>query len=249
MRREAELFFENVIREDRSILELLDADYTFVNERLAKHYGLQGVSGEKFQKVSLAGTRRGGVLTMASVLTVTAMPSRTSPVKRGKWILEQILGTPPPPPPPDVPPLSDKPQDVSTASLRERFEKHRADPNCSVCHARLDPIGFAMENFDAVGAWRDKDGAFPIDSTTTLPNGQILHGAADLKKMILSRKKDFVRCLVEKMTTYALGRGIEPFDRCTVKEICESAEKNNYGFSTIVWGIVSSDAFQKRRSK
>jgi mono/diheme cytochrome c family protein len=250
MKKEAELFFSTVIKEDRSILELLDSDYTYVNERLAKHYGMTDVKGEDFKRVSLAGTHRGGVLTMASVLTVTAMPSRTSPVKRGKFVLEQILGTPPPPPPPEVPALPDKREDVQAASLRQRLEKHRSNPNCAVCHQRMDPIGFAMENFDAIGAWRDKDaGGHAIDTSGKLPNGQVVDGPENLRKVLVSRKGDFLRCVTEKMLTYALGRGMEEYDRCTVKEICLSVEKNNYRFSSVVDAIVQSDAFLKRRGK
>ena len=250
MKKEAELYFSTVIKEDRSILELLDSDYTYVNERLAKHYGIPDVKGDDFKRVSLAGTHRGGVLTMASVLTVTAMPSRTSPVKRGKFILEEILGTPPPPPPPEVPALPNKPEDVQAASLRARLEKHRSNPNCAVCHQRMDPIGFAMENFDAIGQWRDKDtGGHPIDSAGKLPNGQAVDGPDGLRKVLVSKRSDFVRCMVEKMLTYGLGRGMEEYDRCTVKEICKTVEKNNYRFSSVVDGIVQSDAFLKRRAK
>ncbi|HEV8290528.1 MAG TPA: DUF1592 domain-containing protein, partial [Tepidisphaeraceae bacterium] len=250
MKKEAELFFSTVIKEDRSILELLDSDYTYVNERLAKHYGMTDVKGEDFKRVSLAGTHRGGVLTMASVLTVTAMPSRTSPVKRGKFVLEQILGTPPPPPPPEVPALPNKPEDVQASSLRARLEKHRSNPNCAVCHQRMDPIGFAMENFDAIGAWRDKDtGGHAIDTAGKLPSGQAVDGPDGLRKVLVSKRGDFVRCMVEKMLTYGLGRGMEEYDRCTVKEICQSVEKNNYRFSSVVDAIVQSDAFLKRRAK
>ena len=249
MIQEAEMFFANIIKEDRSILELLDADYTFANGRLARHYGIQNVSGSGFDKVSLKGTNRGGVLTMGAVLTVTAMPARTSPVKRGKFILEQILGTPPPPPPADVPALPDKPQDTKAASLRERLEKHRSDPNCAICHIRMDPIGFSMENFDAVGAWREEDGGFKIDTAGQMPDGTKLNGPADLKKMLLSRKSEFVTCLTEKMLTYATGRGMEHQDRCTVREIVKQVEQDNHRFSALVVAIAKSDAFQKRRGK
>jgi hypothetical protein len=250
MKKEAELYFSTIIKEDRSILELLDSDYTYVNERLAKHYGIQNVKGDDFKRVSLAGTHRGGVLTMASVLTVTAMPSRTSPVKRGKFVLEQILGSPPPPPPPEVPNLPNKPEDVQAASMRQRLEKHRANPSCAVCHQRMDPIGFSMENFDAIGAWRDKDaGGHAIDTSGKLPNGQALDGPDGLRKVLVTKKAEFTRCMLEKMLTYALGRGMEEYDRCTVKEICQSVEKNNYKFSSVVDGIVQSDAFLKRRAR
>jgi hypothetical protein len=252
MRRETELFFESIMKEDRSVLEFLTADYTFVNEPLAQHYGLKNANvkgDEDFVKVSLAGTPRRGVLTQGSILTLTAMPTRTSPVKRGVFILEQILGTPPPPPPPNVPPLADKPADEQTAPLRERLAKHRADPTCASCHVRMDGLGFALENFDPVGQWRDQEGRFPVDSTGELVGGKKIKGAEGLRELLVGRKSDFVRCLAEKMLTYALGRGIEEYDRCTVKDITREVEKSEYRFSGLVMGIVKSDAFMKRRSK
>jgi hypothetical protein len=250
MKTEAEQFFQTLISEDHSVLDVLDCNYTYVNETLAKFYGIPNVQGEKFQKVTLPPTlHRGGVLTMAGVLTVTAMPSRTSPVKRGKYILEQILGTPPPPPPPDVPALKDKQKDTDSASLRQRLEAHRTDPTCASCHKRMDPIGFALENFDAIGKWRDKDGNFDIDPSGVLPNGRKIGGSDDLKKALLDRKDDFVRCLVTKMLTYATGRGVEPYDRCTIDDVCASVKQNNYRFSAVLTGIVKSDAFQKRRAE
>ncbi|MDB5355149.1 MAG: Protein of unknown function (DUF1587)/Protein of unknown function (DUF1592)/Protein of unknown [Phycisphaerales bacterium] len=252
MRREAEMFFENMVKEDRSVLELLDCDYTFVNARLAKHYGIEGVKGDEFRRVSLseageAGKHRGGVLTMGGVLTVTAMPTRTSPVKRGKFVLEQILGTPPPPPPPEVPALPDKPRDQKSASVRQRLERHRADPTCASCHMRMDPLGFAMENFDALGAWREKDGGFPVDPTGKLPDGTALDGPDGVKKALMARKELFVRCLAEKLLTYALGRGTEYYDTCTVRDIAQNVQKNDYRFSAMIGAVVKSDAFLKRR--
>ena len=248
LKKEVEVFCQSIIAEDKSVLDLIDCNYTFVNEKLGKFYGINGVTGESFKKVPLAAdSHRGGILTMAGVLSVTAMPSRTSPVKRGKFILEQILGTPPPAPPPDVPPLSDKKNDVEKASLRVRLEAHRADPTCASCHKKMDPIGFAMENYDAIGRWRDKDGGFAIDPSGVLPNGKKIAGMNDLKKSILDKKDGFVRCLVTKMLTYSLGRGIEPSDQCTVDDICNSVKQNNYRFSSILTGIVNSDAFKKRR--
>jgi len=247
MKQEAELFFRQVVKDDASVLDLISANYTFLNERLAKFYGIPNVTGENFRKVTLPGdAHRGGVLTMAGVLTVTAMPSRTSPVKRGKYVLEQILGTPPPPPPPDVPALSTK-KGAEPASLRQRLEQHRADPTCASCHKRMDPIGFALENYDAIGHWRDKEGTFTIDASGVLPGNKKINGADDLKKVILERKDDFARCLVEKMLTYAIGRGIEPYDRATVDDICEGMRKDNYRFSSVLAGIVESDAFLKQR--
>jgi hypothetical protein len=249
MTREVELFFANLVAEDRNILELLDSDYTFVNERLAKLYGIVGVTGDEFRRVSLAGTPRGGVTTMAGVLTVTAMPSRTSPVKRGKFVLEQLLASPPPPPPPNVMPLSERRDEVKKGSVRQRFEAHRADASCVACHARMDPIGFAMENFDGIGRWRDKDGDFAIDAAGALPEGESFNGPTELRKVLMTRKDEFVRAMVEKMLTYALGRGLQNADRRTVREIAADVAKDGYRFSALVNGIVASDAFQKRRAK
>jgi hypothetical protein len=249
MKEETELFFENVVKKDCSILDLLEGNYTFVNGPLAKLYGIKGVTGDDFQRVSLEGTHRGGVMTMASVLTLTAMTTRTSPVKRGVFVLDNILGTPPPPPPPAVPSLSDKPRDEARAPLRERLALHRVDPACSVCHMRMDGIGFSLENFGPLGEWRDKEGRFPIDSTGELIGGHKINGPQGLRGLLASRKNDFVRCLTEKMLTYALGRGMQDYDRATLKEIGLNTEKNNYRFSALISGIVKSDAFQKRRSK
>lgn len=249
MRREAEVFFANLVRQDRSVLEMLDADYTFMNERLAKHYGVEGVTGDDFRRVPLKPElKRGGVLTMAGVLTVTAMSSRTSPVKRGKFILDQVLGLPPPPAPADVPALEET-KVVTGATQRERIEKHREDPSCFVCHIRMDPIGLSLENYNAIGKWRDADGPFKIDPSGKLPEGQTIDGPAGLKKVLLEQKNDFTRCLVEKMTVYALGRGLGRTDKCTVRDVVESAQKNDYKMSSVILGIVKSDAFQKRKGR
>lgn len=249
MLRETELFFENVIREDRSILDFIDSDYTFVNERLAKHYGLSGVRGEEFRRVSLTGTPRGGILTQAAVLSVTSNPTRTSLVKRGKWILDNILGTPPPPPPPGVEELKDDKQAALSGTVRQRTEQHRANPNCASCHQRMDPLGFGFENFDAIGAWRTHEGKHAIDSTGTLPGGQSFKGPAELRKILKTRQEAFTRCLTEKLLTYALGRGVERYDRCAIDDIVKSAGKDHYKFSRLVIDIVKSDPFQKRRGK
>ncbi len=253
MRREVEMFFASVLHEDRSVMTLLDADYTYLNERLARHYGIPNVTGEEFRKVSLAGSstagRRGGVVTMAGVLTLTSMPARTSPVKRGKWILSEILGDAPPPPPPGVPTLPSKPVDGSPLTFRQRLEQHRVDVTCASCHARMDPLGFALEHFDAVGAWRDLDGTHAIDATGKFPGGQSFDGSEALKHILLARQNDFVRCLVEKMLTYALGRGLEDYDRRTVYEICQRVAQSDYKSSSVVLAIVNCDAFQKRRMK
>ncbi len=247
MRSETEQCFAHIIREDRSVLELLDADYTFVNERLAAHYGLSGVTGSEFRKVSTAGTPRGGLLTHASILTVTSNPTRTSPVKRGRWVLEQLLGAPPPPPPPDVPELKDNAVDA-TASLRVRMEQHRANLSCAACHARMDPLGFGLENFDAIGAWRDKDGEAAIDASGALPAGGAFNGPVELKGVLKSKAGQFRRCLAEKMLTYAIGRGVERYDRRAVAGITAALEADGDKFSRLVLAIVDSQPFQMRRA-
>ena len=246
MQREVELFFASIVHDDRAIGDFLHADYTFLNERLAKHYGIEGVKGDQFRRVPLLDKRRGGVVTMASVLTVTSNPTRTSPVKRGKWILEEILGSPPPPPPPGVSDLPDDKKDVARGSIRSRMEKHRADPNCASCHAKMDPLGFALENFDAIGAYRTLDGKFPVDSSGLLPDGQAFKGPVELKAVLMTRIKPFSHALTEKMMTYALGRGLEYPDHCVVDKLSESLIRDGGQFSRLISGIVHSDPFQKR---
>jgi mono/diheme cytochrome c family protein len=243
MRQETEMFFAAIMREDRSVLEFLDAEYTFVNDRLAKHYGLPDVEGKEFRRVSLDPSRRGGVLGQASVLTVTSNPTRTSPVKRGKWVLDNLLGTPPADPPPDVPPLEEK---MLVGTLRQRMEQHRENAACASCHKVMDPLGFGLENYDGVGAWRDKDGEFAIDASGELPNGQKFAGPQELRQVLKSRQDDFLHCLAEKMLTYGLGRGVEYSDRCTVREIAASTAAGEYKFSSLILAVVASDAFQKR---
>jgi hypothetical protein len=201
------------------------------------------------RRVDLVDPRRGGVLTMGAVLTVTSNPTRTAAVKRGKWVLETILGTPPPPPLPDAGELKDETDQDRTLSLRQRLEKHRADPSCANCHKRMDPIGFAFENYDAVGAWRDRDGAHPIETAASLPDGSSFQGPVELKALLLSRKDDFVRCLTEKMTTYALGRGVEYYDASTVKSIRAALAERGYRISTLVTEIARSYPFQHRREQ
>jgi mono/diheme cytochrome c family protein len=249
MQKETELFFESIVKEDRGILDFLDADYTFVNERLAKHYGIAGVRGEEFRRVSLAGTARGGILTQASILTVTSNPTRTSPVKRGKYILENILGTPPPPPPPDAGELNDSKEVVDSAPLRKRMEQHRANPNCAVCHQRMDPLGFAFENFDAIGAWRDKDGRFPIEPAGSLPDGTSFQGPEQVRAALKGKAKEFRKCLTEKLLTYGLGRGLEPSDKCSVDQLADNVARQNDRFSSLVMAIVQCEPFQMRRGK
>jgi mono/diheme cytochrome c family protein len=249
MQKETELFFAALLKEDRPVHDLIDADFTFVNERLARHYGLADVRGQEFRRVSLAGTQRGGILTHASVLTVTSNPTRTSPVKRGKWILENLLGTPPPPPAPDAGELQEDKDGNQTLSLRQKMELHRVNPSCATCHQRMDPLGFAFENFDAIGAWRTHDGKFPIDSSGTLPGGQTFKGPNELKDLLKKQKEQFARCLSEKMLTYALGRGLEFYDKCAVDRIVEALNKNDHRFTVLVHEVVKSDPFQKRRGK
>lgn len=247
MQHETEAFFEHIVREDRPVLDFLNANYTFANERLAKHYGLKEVTGEKFQRVSLKGTGRAGVLTQGAILTLTSNPTRTSPVKRGKYVLENILGTPPPPAPPNVPEL----QEVKlTGTLRQRLEQHRENPTCASCHARMDPIGFGFENFDGVGAYREKDEDFPIDPSGQLVSGESFNGAPALAAMLAkSKREEFVRCLSEKMLTYAIGRGPEFYDKCALDEISKGVSRKGYRFSSLILEIVRSVPFQQRRGE
>ena len=250
MRKETELFVLAVIREDRSVLDLLDADFTFVNEPLAKLYGIGGVQGEEFQRVSLDASQRGGILTQASILTVTSNPNRTSPVKRGKWILENLLGTPPPPPPPDVPELEEKKEANNATTLRARLELHLTNPGCASCHERMDPLGFALENYDAIGGWRTTDGGQPIDSEGKLPDGKSISGARELRRLLVEQRKDqFVECLTEKLLIYALGRGLDYQDKCTVDAVKAAAAKDDYRFSRLVVEIVRSEPFMRQGPK
>jgi hypothetical protein len=233
------------MRENRSIFEFIDADYTYLNDRLARHYGIDGVRGGEFRRVGLSDRRRGGVLTQASVLAITSSPTRTSPVKRGKWILEQILATEPPPPPANVEQLEDAKE--LTGTLRQRFEQHRSKPACAICHKQMDPLGFGFENFNALGQWRDKDGPTPIDASGELPDGRKFAGPAELKKILLSDDAKFRRCLAEKLLTYGLGRGLEYYDRCAVDDICKELKAGGDRFQALVSAVVKSEPFQKRR--
>ena len=244
--RETQLFLEHLVRGDRSVLELLDADYTFLNEGLADFYGIDGVEGGYFRRVPLAGTGRGGILTQGGVLMVTSYPTRTSPVLRGKWILENLLGAPPPPPPPDVPELEAE-AGSSTGGLRAALERHRANPACAVCHARLDPLGFALENFDAVGAYRAEEDGVAVDASADLPDGTVIAGADGLRAMLLDRRQEFVEALAEKLLTYAIGRGLEAPDRPAVREIRRRVESDGYRFSALVSAVVDSVPFSMRR--
>jgi hypothetical protein len=247
--RETELFFDHVVRADHSVRELLAADYTFVNERLAQHYGIAGVQGTEFRKVALAGTGRGGVLTHGSVLAVTSNPTRTFPVKRGKWILENLLGERPAAPPPGVDNLNKAAGALPAGTLRQQLERHRSDATCASCHAALDPLGFGLENFDAVGAWRSQDGELPIDASGTLPDGRSFRGPDELRALLIQRSPDFTRCLTEKLLTYALGRELQSADACTIERIVRRLDVNGQRFSSLVLGIVTSDPFRKLGSR
>jgi len=245
--RETEMCFEYIVANDRKVTELLDADYTFLNERLAKHYGIPGISGSDFRYVKLQDNRRGGIVTQASMLTVTSNPTRTSPVKRGKWVLENLLGIQPPPPAPDVPELP--PVGEIKGSLRQQMELHRANPACATCHAKLDPLGFGLENFDAIGAWRDTDNKQKIDASGVLPDGSKFDGPNELRKTLLKKSDEFRRCLAEKLLTFALGRGLEYYDKCVLDDLTKTLKAENDTFSALVISIVQSDPFQKRQAK
>jgi cytochrome c551/c552 len=249
-RNETELFFESIMREDRSVLDLLNADYTYVNERLAKHYGIPNIYGSRFRRITFPENGvRGGLLRQGSVLTVTSYATRTSPVIRGKWILDNILGVPTPPPPPNVPALKENTGIGKALSMRERLAEHRNNPACSGCHQLMDPIGFSLENYDAVGRWRAVDEGKPIDVAGGLPDGSKFDGATGLQKALLSRPEIFATTLTEKLLTYGLGRGVEPFDAPSVRKIVRDARDNNFRFSSFIVGIVNSTPFQMRRSQ
>jgi len=250
-RTETEMLFANVVHEDESLLTLLNADYTFVDERLAKHYGIPNIHGSYFRRVNLpADSPRRGLLGQGSILTVTSVATRTSPVTRGRWILENLLGTPAPIPPPGVDTNLEKdPEEVKNTSLRHRLEAHRKNPTCASCHKIMDPIGFALENFDLVGTWRDIDGKSPVDASGQLVDGTTLNGPADLRQALLSRSDAFVTNAAEKLFTYALGRPVQYFDMPTVRAVMHRAAQNDYRFSSLVLGVVSSDAFQMKMKK
>jgi len=250
-RTETEMLFANIVHQDESLLTLLDANYTFVDERLARHYGIPDVHGSYFRRINLpADSPRRGLLGQGSILTVTSVATRTSPVTRGRWILENLLGTPAPIPPPGVDTNLEKyPEEVKNTSLRHRLEAHRKNPTCASCHKIMDPIGFALENFDLVGTWRDIDGKSPVDASGQLVDGTKLNGPADLREALLSRSEAFVTNATEKLFTYALGRPVQYFDMPTVRSIVHGASQNDFRFSSLVTGIVSSDAFQMKIKK
>jgi hypothetical protein len=249
MLEETKLFFTSIVKEDRSVLDLMSADYTFVNERLARHYGIPDVYGSQFRRVKVTDESRRGLLGQASILTVTAYPNRTSPVQRGKWILTNILGVPPTPPPPNVPELKENGEDSKPRSLRERMEQHRADPVCAGCHKVMDPVGFALENFDAIGRWRTTDDGASIDPSGTLFNGAKVDGPAALRQMLVSRPETFVGVMTEKLMTYALGRGVEYYDMPAVRKIVRDAGTHDFRFSSLVLGIAKSTPFEMKTSK
>ena len=241
------MLFESIMREDRSVLDLLNADYTFVNERLALHYGIPNVRGSHFRRVPVTDDNRRGLLGQGSILTVTSYANRTSPVVRGKWVLDNLLGAPPPPPPPNVPALEEGGK-AEAKSMRERMAQHRANPVCASCHQRMDPIGLGLENFDALGIWRATlpDGQ-PIDASGTLSNGTQFNGPAGLRKALLARPEVFVHTMTTKLLTYALGRGVDYYDEPAIRDIIRESARRNYSFSSLTPGIVRSLPFQWRQ--
>jgi hypothetical protein len=245
---EAVDFFYSVFQENQSVLSFLDAKYTFLNEELARHYGISGIDGPEMRKVQLTDPNRGGVLGMGGVLTLTSYPRRTSPVLRGKWVLEEILGTPPPPPPPLVKslPPDDHPQDG--LSFRKRLELHREKPECASCHKRMDPLGFGLENFDAIGRWRTMIADQPVDASGVMVTGEKFDGPAQLKHLLMGKKEEFTRNLTEKMLAYALGRGLEYYDVPTVKRIARTVAEKDYRASILLTEVVKSYPFQYRRN-
>jgi len=246
LHEEMELFVESVFREDRSLVDLLSANYTFVNERLAAHYGIENVRGDRFRRVTLTDPNRFGLLGKGAVLMVTAYPNRTSPVLRGAYILENITGTPPSPPPPNVEAFKENKEGEKPKTVREIMETHRANPACNACHGVMDPLGFSLENFDTIGAYRsmDRSTRTRIDASGRLADGTVVNGASDLRNALLRHPEQFAQTFTEKMMTYALGRGVEYFDMPGVRKIVKEAERDNYRFSSIVMGIVTAPAFQ-----
>ena len=249
--QETELFIANTLREDRSVLDLLSADYTFVDGRLARHYGIPGIYGNRFRRVTVPNTeQRGGLLGHGGVLALTSYPTRTSPVLRGKWLLETILDTPPPAPPPNVPPLPAGDPGGKPVSVRERLEGHRANPTCASCHSAIDPPGFTLENFDAIGAWRSVDeGGKPIDATGSMPSGVKIEGLSGLRAFLLERPAQFVGTVTKKLLAFGLGREVEYYDQPTVRKIVRDAAAHDYRWSSLVLGIVESPAFLMRSSQ
>ncbi len=248
MRTETSMFIASVLRDNRPIGDLIDGKYTFLNETLSKYYGIDDVTGPEFRRVDLKSDQRSGILTQASILTVTSYPNRTSVVLRGKYLLENVFGAPPPPPPPDVPKLDEDTVGVAK-SLRQQMEQHRTDPVCASCHSKMDVLGFGMENYDAIGRWRTTDGKFAIDSTGSFPNGKSFAGPAEMKALLHDNMPEFTRTIATKVLTYALGRGIEPFDRRTVREIVNQTAAQDYKFQALILAVTHSPAFQQRRGE
>jgi hypothetical protein len=248
MRTETSMFFQNVLSENRPLSDFIDAKYTFLNEQLAKYYGINDVKGPDFRRVDLKTDQRGGVLSQASVLAVSSYPSRTSPTIRGKYVLNNILGTPPPPPPPDVPALDDS-KIGSDVSLRKQLEAHRSNPVCASCHSKMDVLGFGLENYDAIGKWRTVDGKFPIDVGGTMPNGKSFQTAAEMRTILIDSLPQVSRCLVEKIMTYAMGRGMQPYDNKTIDDINRKLQGDGYHFQTLIYEVVRSLPFQSRRGE
>jgi hypothetical protein len=247
--RETEMFFNAILRENRPLTDLLSADFTYLNDRLALHYGIPNVYGSQFRRVTLKEGTRGGLLGQGSLLTVTSYPNRTSVVQRGKWVLENLLGSPPPPPPPDIPALEAHAKDGKLLTVRQQMEQHRTNPVCSSCHARMDPIGFALENYDGVGAWRAKDAGSVIDAAGKLPDGTTFEGPAGLTKLLLTKyREDFIDTFTGKLMTYALGRGIEYYDQPALRAIVREAEHDNVTIPALIQSIVKSPQFQMRRT-
>jgi hypothetical protein len=246
LRKETELVLESTLREDRSVADLLNTDYTFVNQRLAEHYGIKGVYGSEFRRIAVTDPKRQGLLGHASIMTVTSYPDRTAPTIRGKWVLEQLLGTPPPPPPPNVPALKED-STVRVLTMRQRMEEHRASPQCAVCHRIMDPIGFALENFDGLGRWREVDGeegTTKIDSSGVLPDGTGFDGPVGLRDILVAKRSMFVETFTERLLTYALGRGVEQYDAPVIRKIVRESASGDYRWSSIILGIVKSKPFQ-----
>jgi hypothetical protein len=249
-RTETELFLASQIREDHSSLELLTANYTFVNERLAKHYGVPNVYGDRFRRVTYPDDRRAGILGQGAVLTaINSYANRTSPVKRGQWLLENVLGTPPPPPPPGVPPFPENNDESAPKSVRERMEQHRKNPTCANCHARIDPLGFGLENFDGIGRWRTVDANAPVDASGVLPNGAKFNGPAEFRQALIKNPDAFLTTMLQKLMTYGLGRGVEYYDMPTIRKVLRDARENEYRWSSLIMGIVTSNPFQMRNSE
>jgi len=246
--RETTMFVESQVRGDRGILELITADYSFVNERLAEHYGIGGITGDRFRKVTFTDGRRGGILGQGSVLMVTSYPDRTAPVVRGFWVLESLLGMPPPPPPPNVPDLETKTEDGRLLSMRLQMERHRQNPACAVCHVRMDPLGFSLENFDAIGRYRAISAGVPVDASAVFADGTPIDGVAGLKAFVLKHEDSYVHTFVSKLLTYALGRHVDYRDQPAIRGIIREAEAGGYRWSDLIRGIVTSTPFQMGRA-